>query len=59
MSLKEEWLQGSEHVKRFKNIFIFMDFCYRCGITSDNSETYYDKEEDYMYLKYHNVTQLW
>lgn len=59
MSLKEEWLQESEHVKRFKNIFIFMDFCYRCRITPDNSETYYDKEEGYMYLKYPNVTQLW
>lgn len=35
-----------------------MDFCYRCRITPDNSETYYDKEEGYMYLKYPNVTQL-
>ena len=36
-----------------------MNFCYRCKITPDNSETYYDEEEGYMYLKYPYVTQLW
>lgn len=36
-----------------------MDFCYRCKITPENSETEYDEEENVMYLKYPNVTQLW
>lgn len=59
MNLKELWEQQSPNVKRFKNIFSFMDFCYRCKITPDNSETYYDVEEGYMYLKYPRVAQLW
>lgn len=59
MSLKEQWQQESRHVRRFKNIFAFMDFCYRCKITPENSETEYDEEENVMYLKYPNVTQLW
>lgn len=59
MSLKEEWLQESKHVKRFHNIFFFMDFCYRYKLTPENSETYYDEEEVCMYLKYPNVVQLW
>lgn len=59
MNLKELWEQQSSNVKRFKNIFSFMDFCYRCKITPDNSETYYDVEEGYMYLKYPRVAQLW
>lgn len=58
MNLKELWEQQSPHVKRFKNIFAFMDFCHRCRITPDNSLTYYDKKEGYMYLNYSNVTSL-
>lgn len=58
MNLKELWMQNDVHVVRFKNIFSFMNFCYRCKITPDNSETYYDEEEGYMYLKYPYVTQL-
>lgn len=59
MTLKELWMQDDVNVTRFKNIFSFMNFCYRCKITPDNSETYYDGEEGYMYLKYPYVTQLW
>lgn len=59
MNLKELWMQDDMHVVRFKNIFSFIGFCYRCNITPDNSETYYDEEEGYMYLKYPYATKLW
>lgn len=58
MSLKELYMQEDVNVARFKNIFSFMNFCYRHKITPSNSETYYDMEEGYMYLKYPYVTQL-
>lgn len=59
MNLKGLWMQDNMHVVRFKNIFSFMNFCYRCKITPDNSETCYDEEEGYMYLKYPYATKLW
>lgn len=52
-------MQEDINVARFKNLFGFMNFCYRHKITPSNSETYYDVEEGYMYLKYPRVAQLW
>lgn len=51
-SIKEEWLNHSSHVARFKNIFAFMDKCKERNATPENSITYYDETENCMYIKY-------
>lgn len=57
--LKEEYKNQPEsrfedeltRVYRFYNIFRFMNFCYKYKYTTENSITYYDDEEECMYIK--------
>lgn len=49
--LKEQFNPDSGDIFRFKNIFAFMDFCYNNKLNKENSITYYDEEECYMYIK--------
>lgn len=57
--LKEEYKNQSElrfddvpnRVYRFDNIFRFMNFCYKHKYNTENSITYYDDEEECMYIK--------
>lgn len=57
--LKEEYKNQQERrfeyepnrVYRFKNIFRFMNFCYTHKYNTENSITYYDEEEECMYIK--------
>lgn len=51
-SIVEEWKNESNHVTRFKNIFAFMDRCKTVKATPENSITYYDEVERYMYIKF-------
>ena len=48
--IKEEFLKGNPHVRKFYSISHFMDFCKRWKLDTSNSEVYYDKEEDRNYL---------
>lgn len=58
--LKEEYKNQSEcefdyghnRVYRFDNIFSFMNFCYEHKWNTKNSITYYDDEEECMYIKH-------
>lgn len=49
-TLKDRYLEGEEHIFRFDNIFAFLNFCMANRLTSENSETFYDSEENKMYL---------
>ena len=51
-SIKDEYLSNSNHVARFKNIFAFLDVCKSRRVTTENSITYYDETEGYMYIKF-------
>ncbi len=35
----------------FSNIFLYMNFCKDAKLTSENSETYYNKETQKMYIR--------
>ena len=58
--LKEEYKNQPERrfdhdpyrVYRFDNIFRFMNFCYKYKWNTENSITYYDDEEECMYIKH-------
>lgn len=39
----------NNNYKEFKNIFTFIDYCYRNKLTPENSVTYYENET--MYIK--------
>ena len=54
--IKEEYLKGNPHVRRFKSIRYFLDFCMRYRINTSNSETYYDEDEDRNYLISDKIT---
>lgn len=57
--LKEEYKNQLERrfedepnrVYRFKDIFRFINFCYKRKLNIENSITYYDDEEKCMYIK--------
>lgn len=51
MSLKELYINEDKEVIRFKNIFNFLNYCYTRKITKENSETFYDSQDERMYLK--------
>lgn len=51
-SIKEEWEHESIHTVKVKNIFTFMQFCWNRKITPENSVTWYDECEGYMYIKF-------
>lgn len=51
MNLKDLYLNGDKEVVRFKSIFNFLNYCCTRKITKENSETFYDSQEGYMYLK--------
>lgn len=58
--LKEEYKNQPERrfdyepyrIYRFDNIFRFMNFCYKYKWNPKNSITYYDDEEECMYIKH-------
>lgn len=58
--LKEEYKNQSERrfdyepnrVYRFNNIIRFINFCYKYKYNTENSITYYDDEEECMYIKH-------
>lgn len=49
-TLKDRYLEGEKHIFRFDNIFGFLNFCMANRQTPENSETFYDSEENKMYL---------
>lgn len=49
-TLKDEYDRGNKKIKKFNNIFKFMDFCKKKNLTEENSETY--MEDNCMYIKY-------
>lgn len=49
--IKEEFENGSNLIWKFDNIFRFMDFCHANNLNHGNSITYYDEEEECMYIK--------
>jgi hypothetical protein len=51
MNLKDLYLSGDKEVVRFKSIFNFLNYCYTRKLTKENSETFYDSQNEYMYLK--------
>lgn len=54
--IKDEYIHGKGKVRKFKNIFAFMNYCKANVLTPNNSITYYDEEEQAMYIKGNNVT---
>lgn len=57
--LKEEYINqklingyNSKAVYKFDNIFEFLNFCYTHKWNTENSITYYDDEEECMYIKH-------
>lgn len=49
--LVEEFKNKIKNVYRFCNIFSFMNFYYNNKLTINNSITYYDKDNNYIYIK--------
>jgi hypothetical protein len=51
MNLKDLYLNGDKEVVRFKSISNFLNYCYARKLTKENSETFYDSQDERMYLK--------
>lgn len=50
-SLRARYMEDDPHVYRFRNVFRFMDFCWKHKLGPENSRTEYSSDEDCMYIE--------